>query len=99
MAIQEESDEEEEASAAAAALMESFNVTKGEGADEDTQDAPKKVLIEEVKQMAAETKSADWWKKSGDSLNYDDFKPTKPAPAKEDKKDTPVPASQKFTRV
>jgi hypothetical protein len=35
-------------------------------------------LIEEVKSTETENKSADWWKKSGDSLNYDDFKSTKP---------------------
>ena len=35
-------------------------------------------MIEEVKSTEAENKSADWWKKSGDSLNYDDFKSTKP---------------------
>ena len=35
-------------------------------------------MIEEVKSTETENKSADWWKKSGDSLNYDDFKSTKP---------------------
>ena len=43
-------------------------------------------MIEEVKSTEAENKSADWWKKSGDSLNYDDFKSTKP---KEESKAAP----------
>lgn len=87
VAIQEESDEEEAAEATTSSKTESFNITKG--GDEKEDDAPKKVLIEEVKQLTkqaneADTKSADWWKKSGDSLNYDDFKPS----PKEEKKDT-----------
>lgn len=44
------------------------------------------MLIEEVKSTPTpepvkkqeEKKTGDWWKKSDDSLNYDDFKKTTP---------------------
>lgn len=77
VAIQEESEEDEEK--ATPAEGESFKVTKGGEVEEE---APKKLLIEEVKSTPTPTqpkkqeekKTGDWWKKSDDSLNYDDFK-------------------------